>query len=346
MLLKKQVDTNLPFVIYKKPASGRLYIFQQTDNKRYTSPDLDIAGFYFVPFNNDKHPSVVFPENKLSKQSFFITQLELNKTKATKLPAVDTNNDDFKVHFEKVKKALELIDNETLQKIIISRSVKVPFNNFDIFEALLKLMKKYENSYVYLWHHPKVGTWLGASPELLLKYKNSSLQTMALAGTQVVSKNQPAVWQTKEINEQQIVTDYIVKQISKFTSNINISKPKTVFQGQLAHIKTDITANLDKNYLNEIIKTLHPTPAVCGLPMPIANNFIQSIEQYDRAYYTGFLGYKTNSETELFVNLRCMSVYNDFVKLYVGGGIIEGSKPKIEWEEIQSKAKVLLSVLS
>ena len=110
--------------------------------------------------------------------------------------------------------------------------------------------------------------------------------------------------------------------------------------------------NISNPTLKTLIRALHPTPAVCGLPRENAKQFILENEQYNRSFYTGFLGElnfqknKTVSESSsLFVNLRCMNIIDKKVSIFVGGGITKDSNAKKEWEETVSKSKVMKRVL-
>src|SRR6202021_687877 len=95
-----------------------------------------------------------------------------------------------------------------------------------------------------------------------------------------------------------------------------------------------------------LVSELHPTPAVCGIPLNDATQFIKETEGYDRGYYTGFLGpCNMDGKTELYVNLRCAELFADCINLYVGGGITKDSIPENEWEETEMKSKTLLSAL-
>jgi len=344
MFLEDLVDKNLPFVIYKVPGSGQLHIIQQKDTEVRTILDFEADGYYFAPFDMEKHPGVLFPLSESTEQSFLI-RLFHEKDPKNEVVLKKENENTRKEHTAKVIQAKHLIQEGVLDKIIISRSIDVPVQKFNPFNAVLKLMSTYDQSYVYFWHHPKVGSWMGASPEILLKTQGNTLHTMALAGTLPVQQNEPVSWQLKELKEQQYVTDYIVEVISKYVQNLNISQPVTVFQGNLAHIKTAITATFQPSELTHLVKVLHPTPAVCGLPPQEAKRYIEKIEAYDRKYYTGFLGKKTKEATGFYVNLRCMSLTDNLIRLYVGGGITLESIPEKEWTETQVKSKVLLSVI-
>ena len=90
---------------------------------------------------------------------------------------------------------------------------------------------------------------------------------------------------------------------------------------------------------------LHPTPAVCGIPLEKSRALILETEQHNRGYYTGFLGPVTAKSISLFVNLRCMQVLPEKCVLYVGGGITRDSEMEKEWLETEAKAETLLSVI-
>src|SRR5690606_3892745 len=140
---------------------------------------------------------------------------------------------------------------------------------------------------------PKVGLWLGATPETLVNIDGQRLTTMSLAGTQKYNGTLEVNWTSKELNEQQLVTDFIVHSLHPETSgsvgNISLGKPETVKDGNLVHLKTTISATFNsKINFKQLLTNLHPTPAVCGLPKDAAKQFILKNENYNREFYTGF----------------------------------------------------------
>ena len=104
---------------------------------------------------------------------------------------------------------------------------------------------------------------------------------------------------------------------------------------------------LDKNSdLKQLISVLHPTPAVCGFPKLEAKKFILENENYNREYYSGFLGeLNIHDATDLYVNLRCMQIKNNQIHLYIGGGITKDSIPEKEWIETANKAMTMKKIL-
>jgi isochorismate synthase len=179
------------------------------------------------------------------------------------------------------------------------------------------------------------------------------IKTVALAGTQVFNGTENVVWKTKEKAEQQFVTDFITNSLKDNTSEVNVSEPYTTKAGNILHIKTDISAKLkDKKDLKNVIQTLHPTPAVCGLPKATSKVLIIDNEGYNREYYSGFLGelnidlatFRTE-QSDLFVNLRCMKIVGDSAELFVGCGITSDSNPEKEFLETVNKSMTMKKVL-
>ena len=186
------------------------------------------------------------------------------------------------------------------------------------------------------------------SPEIFLKASNQNITTMALAGTQKAVDNTPAVWGKKELEEQSLVTSYILEALKGKVSNINSSEVVSARAGKLWHLKTTISARRGHASLKEIIDVLHPTPAVCGLPLKEAQEFLSLNEHYNREYYTGFLGDLNQGEdmnTTLFVNLRCLQFLPHSTILYIGGGITKDSIAEKEWQETLDKTEIMAQPL-
>ncbi len=339
--IEKALKNNFPFVVYNKPNSTKVKGFFQKNTDLYTSKEYNESGFIFAPFNDVK-PAILIPEYI----SDFIDE-EINLS--DKLVINNDYNTDFtseKNHIKLVEKGIEAIEKKLFKKVVLSRKEKVDITNLNTIETFKKLLLKYPTAFVYIWFHPKVGIWLGATPETLVKIKNNDFTTMSLAGTQVYNKETTNIsWKAKEIEEQQLVTDYITDKLLKVCKNLKTNKTETIKAGNLLHLRSIITG--EKNIKNSIlIKTLHPTPAVCGLPLQNSKKFILENENYDREFYTGFLGEINlqNNNSELFVNLRCMKIDKNIATIFVGGGITKDSNPKMEWQETVAKTNTMKSI--
>ncbi|MCI9844625.1 chorismate-binding protein [Flavobacterium pectinovorum] len=347
--VRKHQAQNLPFVIYSKPNSSTVFAFLQQNDKLYKVSDYSQKGFVFASF--DEKQLILIPE----KQSKIISaqQVEL------KYSTIENENEDAdfdleakKQYEDLVSKGIEAIENDEFKKVVLSRSEIVDVVNFDFILAFQRLIDLYPATFSYCFFHPKIGLWMGATPEQLLKANGNVFETTALAGTQKANSETEIVWQQKEKDEQQYVTDFIVKRLREFAASVVVSEPYSLKAGSIWHIKTDISGVLNENStLKEVIDTLHPTPAVCGLPKKKAKAFILENENYDRTFYTGFLGelnssFANNStSSDLFVNLRSMQIEGNKAILYMGCGITKESIPEKEWEESVNKSMTMKRVL-
>ncbi|MGG6232201.1 isochorismate synthase [Tenacibaculum sp. SDUM215027] len=339
--IKEALDKQLPFVTYRKPNTSKIRgWFQQNDNL-IASENYSESGFIFAPFDS-KEKAILIPKDQstyIEEKTTFDTIL-VNNTNHTP----DTTSEEN--HIQLVEKGIAAIKNQQFKKVVLSRKEKVEIADFNLIETFQKLLSNYPTAFVYVWYHPKVGMWLGATPETLVSIQNKNFTTMALAGTQVYNGTTNVTWQPKELEEQQFVTDYIIDRLSNISSKITTSEVETIKAGKLLHLRTVLNGKLKTNTAS-LIKTLHPTPAVCGLPLEASKQFILDNESYHRGFYTGFLGeLNINAkESNLFVNLRCMEVSNNILYIYVGGGITEDSNPTKEWKETVAKTTTMKKVL-
>lgn len=345
--IQEQFDKQMPFVAYCKPNSEKIIALFQKNDTLFELNNAD-SGFAFVSFDNEKR--YLIPE---SQSDIYFENVEISDF-------VFSNNRQFPIdlesktnHEQLVQKAIQKIENGTFQKVVLSRTETMPVLDFDLETVFRKLIYHYQTAFKYVFYHPKVGFWMGATPEQFLKINKNKIETVSLAGTILNTGSQMVMWSNKEINEQQIVTDYIVECLKKYSNDVSFSKPYDYQAGSLIHIKTDIQATFEnQSDLEQIIKLMHPTPAVCGFPKEAAKSFIVQNEDYDREFYAGFLGewnkdFLTFKEgySDLFVNLRCMKIEDKQAKLYVGGGINKGSNPEKEYFETVNKSQTMKKVL-
>ena len=345
---KSWIDKNLPFVIYTKPDSESICAVFQNDDKLYSIKDFTESGFAFVSFDSKNKYYIPTIKSDVFIENWVKTAFKLNED-------IDlTFTEEDKHNFEKlVSKAIVEINNNTFEKVVLSRKESIKVNNFDFITVFKKLLDTYSNTFKYCFFHPKIGFWIGATPEQLCKVENNVLKTVSIAGTQKVTLDKNYIWLDKEKNEQKIVTDYILNNLKEFSNNISKTEPYSIAAGSIVHLKTDIQAEITSvELLSEFLKKLHPTPAVCGLPKEVSKEFILANEGYDREYYSGFLGElnidvetKSLKKSDLFVNLRCMNIENDIANIYVGCGITKDSIPEKEFLETVNKSKTMKTVL-
>jgi isochorismate synthase len=236
-------------------------------------------------------------------------------------------------------------DQFGVRKAILSRVKQVERGEKTCTAILTDLISLYgDRAFIYLVSSPHFGTWIGATPEILISGNENKLKSMSLAGTK---KSAEESWTAKEQEEQQMVTDFVKEQIFHSTpTHFNEFPVETIHTGAVYHLCTRFEFLLKQSKWGKLINALHPTPAVCGLPREKALKLIAQHETHNRNFYAGLIGKKSKEELAVFVNLRCMQVTkNDFL-LYIGGGITQQSIPENEWNETENKAKTLMRVLS
>ena len=361
-------DDALPFVLYSKPNTSVVKgVFQENDIV-YTSENLTESGFVFSPFDSDKQTVLIPTEQSDSLEtSFSVT--EDNREAEDKLKSNESEadlNHAKTFHIALVSKAIDTIKENTFKKVVISRKEEVALLESNPIQLFKRLLSQYKTAFVYCWYHPKIGLWLGATPETLLSVTGNRFTTMALAGTQEFKGDANPKWEAKETEEQQLVTDFLVESLEASVTNLSVAKVETIKAGNLLHLKTRVSGLLTSN-LKEVVTVLHPTPAVCGLPKVTAKQFILNNENYNREFYSGYLGElnikeKTTRNTNrrnvennaysavktisnLYVNLRCMQLTDVKASIYVGGGITKDSIAENEWQETVNKTQTMKKVL-
>ena len=243
----------------------------------------------------------------------------------------------------------------TFRKIVLARCSNIekpePQSPFLLFQ---KACARYPRMFISLVSTPQGGTWLTASPEILLEKvtpqpsspaENCFFKTIALAGT--VEYSDDVRWSEKNIREQRYVATYMMETLEHFSNNIVEEGPYAVRAANLAHLRSDFTFRFaDTHHLGSLLHALHPSPAVCGLPKRDAFNFILRNESVPRCYYSGFQGpLDVDDMTHLYVSLRCMSIHDNRYRLYAGGGLLGDSDEESEWNETEAKLNTMRYVL-
>lgn len=232
-------------------------------------------------------------------------------------------------------------------KIIAAREI-VEEGRVDVPATFFELCRLHPDAFVFCFSTAQTGCWIGASPELLLEGRRGLLTTMALAGSRESGSAQP--WDKKNIEEQQIVADYISETFARH--NISMERDETVTRraGKVEHLCTlfqgEAESPLSDSTLSALLHDLSPTPALCGLPRSTALKVIGEQEKNGRGCYGGFCGpYRSPSDFTFQVTLRCARVEKDRYCVYTGGGITLLSDAKEEWEETTLKASTILESL-
>lgn len=343
------------FALWRIPGENTINFRMQT----FGNPEIlsDISelngktGFVIAPFNvSERHPIVLIKPNcmDIPEDILEIPQdmIEIPMQCSTAIQTVKEEMDQYRKDYVSFSIPLQ---KGIQDKLVLSRSHTIQRKSIHSSgKSFFEACRRYMYSYVYLCHTPKTGTWMGGTPEILLSGEDTSWNTVALAGTQrLINGELPKNWNQKNWKEQQLVASYIRRQLASIGIYPEEKGPFSARAGALSHLKSDFRFSLtDTKNLGDILKLLHPTPAVCGLPKEDAYKFILEHEGYDRGYYSGFIGWLAPfGKTDLYVNLRCVKIDRDRYTLFAGGGLLASSNMEEEWQETEDKMKTMQNIL-
>jgi len=320
-------------IYFKFPFDEKLY---STDENQNT------ASVIFHSFNNAEKTEIsgnIIEKNQLKFDLLTINSEILPEDHTQIIPE---NKEEY---LQKLNEVIEIIKENNLPKLVLSRrKIMTDFKTIDLKSSFNNLCKNYPNAFKYLFFDGKI-SWMGAFSEVLGKFNKSTheFETMSLAGTIPVSDE----WTEKEIEEQKPVSSYIRNILEKYNSLDSIQESETYdhISGNIKHLRTDFKININSENLDSLIKDLHPTPAVCGIPKDFCRGIIEKVEKFPRELYAGFIKIETKDYIQYFVNLRCARLYRNSVHLFVGGGITAQSNPEKEWRETELKSEAVLKNL-
>ncbi len=352
LTLDALIKQDKSFAIYRLPGETVPRFVMQTTGAPLLFEDIEKLngqkGFVIAPFCvDDKKPILLIQPDCTDLSEVVIDDnilFEAAQDEESQSTDNQVNKETYQMHFDRFHTQLM---NGEFEKLVLSRSKTIDRNaSFSPGRSFFHAAKKYIYSYVYLFHTPQTGTWLGSTPEILLSGTGNDWKTIALAGTIFPDSNRNS-WDDKNYREQELVSSYLSDQLAVFDISPEQNGPYTVKAGELAHLRTDFKFNLPPDpAIGSLLKALHPTPAVSGLPKDKAYGFIRENEEYDRLYYSGFLGMlDPGKQTDIYVNLRCMHIEKSSLTLFAGGGLLASSSIEEEWEETEHKMKTMLGIL-
>jgi menaquinone-specific isochorismate synthase len=258
---------------------------------------------------------------------------------------------------QSVVEALKGIARHQFAKLVLAEAVDwVAPRPVDIFQSLAQLRQRYPDCYIFSTSNGQGQNFLGASPERLLSLQAGELIVDALAGSAPRGQTpiedfalaQRLLQSDKERREHQVLVDYIVATLKGLGLVAYPTAPTRLLTlPNIQHLQTLIAAQVPTQmHLLEILAQLHPTPAVAGFPRQIACEQIQIHEPFERGLYAAPLGWiEPGGDGEFVVGLRSALIDGPRLRLYAGAGIVAGSNPDRELQEIQLKFRALLESL-
>jgi menaquinone-specific isochorismate synthase len=255
-----------------------------------------------------------------------------------------------------VQRALQAIERGQLSKIVIAHAVDLlGVQPFSVVAALDTLRHHHPDCYTFAIGNAQGHSFIGASPERLIRVRDRCLHTDALAGSAPRGDNphrdrelaQQLLTSDKERREHDAVGDYIVAQLRDLGLD-PVRSPRRLLQlRNIQHLWTPITAPIPPTlHPLDIVAQLHPTPAVAGVPMAVACDRLHDYETFDRGLYAAPIGWlDAAGNSEFIVGTRSALICDRQARLYGGAGIVAGSDPDRELREIQLKLQTMLNTL-
>lgn len=389
LFIQVAVQNHYSYAIWRRPNDSKIHFVADCSGlEKIIKPDIHTLspGFLVSPFLNKDNSKTTFIKADLY---YLITDNTINSCPFVE-GAQDLQTEDFEravvsLHRKGVAKyahyysngqitpsqkddfislvnlAIKQIDEGNFEKLVPSKVkiIDLP-DNFNLIDCFYNLCKAYSNTLVSMIGTPSLGTWLGSSPEILVSMsKEGIFKTVALAGTQKApeSLSSPkdiiaqASWTQKEIEEQALVSRYIINCFKKIRLRKYEERgPKTILAGNVMHLKTDYSVDTKAMEFPELpsimLELLHPTSAVSGMPREASLEFIQKNEKFERQLFSGYLGpINIDEASDIFVNLRCMQILDKQAAIYAGAGVTSCSNPEKEWMETELKCETLLNVI-
>lgn len=254
-----------------------------------------------------------------------------------------------------VKDALKKIAQRKFQKVVLARQTSLIFEGrADPYHLLTALMKETSQCFPFIFQLNDWDIFLGASPERLYKREKNLIFTEAIAGTRPRGEDEAedqALGEElqnskKDLHEHRLVARMLTTQLKKLCGQLKTDEDPSLLQLKSGHhLISRFEGELKKNISDgRILNALHPTPAVAGTPTETALRYIRKAEPFSRGWYAGPFGYIGKDTTEFVAAIRSGLLTNNELHLFAGAGIVKGSDPDEEWQEVEDKLGTFLNL--
>jgi len=256
-----------------------------------------------------------------------------------------------------VEDSLDAIRGGRVSKVVLARTLDVetagPIDPVDVVSSLWLANR---GSHVFLFEPAPGSAIVGAAPETVATLRSGVFHATAVAGSirrgdtprEQAELAARLLASTKDRVEQQIALDDMVTRLETVAHQIRSDpQPHVLTLARIQHLETEIRASVPSGTgVLDLLRLLHPTPAVCGLPRDAALAFLEEEESFSRGWYAGPVGWFDAEGNGIFAPaLRTAVLHDGAWRLFAGAGIVEGSVPALEWEETRIKFTAVLEAL-
>lgn len=256
-----------------------------------------------------------------------------------------------------VATAIDAIRGGALEKVVLARSVIVNSSEpVAILRVFRQLVAQYPQCYTFAWKSGDA-VFMGASPELLADVRGTALHSNPLAGSikrgegkgTDTALGESLLNSAKDKEEHRLVVDDLATRLAPLVDELSVPQaPSLKKMASVQHLSTEISGTLANGLgVMDVVRAVHPTPAVGGVERDDAISFIDRTEQIDRGWYTGGIGWMNSAgDGAIAIGLRCGLVRGGLTQLFAGAGIVADSQPEAELTETRLKLKPLLNLLA
>ena len=213
-----------------------------------------------------------------------------------------------------------------------------------------------QNCFSFMFEPTRGTAFVGASPERLFRMSGRRISSEAVAGTIAAGGNdlearvnaENLLSSEKDRQEQRCVADELRAKLEGLCESVSgHGSPGVMRLVNVQHLVTRFDGTLRRaTRLDDIYRTIHPTAAVCGAPQEAARKLLREIEGFDRGWYASGVGVIGHQAAEMAVAIRSALVTDEMVSLFAGAGIVKGSDPESEWQELEHKISVGLAAFA
>ena len=256
----------------------------------------------------------------------------------------------------RIDEALSLIRSEILEKIVLSRKTTLKFSEPLCPIALTsKLKSTTHDCFVFCFDFGEGNAFVGATPERLFLRRDLTLESEVVAGTRMRSDDPrederlaiELLTSDKDQREHDIVRKSIRQKLHKFVDHLEVDSQASILRlAKKQHLRSNVRGTLKPDVDDGVLlRRLHPTPAVGGYPTENALPEIARIEPFNRGWYAAPVGWIGADSVQFTVGIRSGLVEGNTLSLYSGAGIVRGSDPDLEWQEVENKIQDFIDVL-
>lgn len=247
-----------------------------------------------------------------------------------------------------VEQVLQAIASGRIEKAVLARRTDYHFDGLlDPIMLMRRLMPHNDKTGLVLFCPSKESAFISFTPESLFRRHGGGLELEAISSTVRRGRSEADDLRQAHLlrHDEKAVREhqFVIAGITHSVSSISCAAPAVgdtdiLPLDRVHHLMTPMTAELRDGVDDSmVIDHLHPTPAVGGTPTEAALRLLSTLEPFDRGWYAAPIGYTTESEAEFVVAIRSALVYGKCISVFTGAGIVAGSDPDAEWDEINAK---------